>query len=180
MACTTINTLMKTSYNSHPTTSVMATTTEGRYVPPHMRNKAPPVTSPSQQAGPSRIPYTSDSRREQSSAPARSSQSRTPWASSSSTNAESSHDRSSASSSTHQNWEQRPGDSSLNTRSAPNPSAHRTVGPSRSNGSTFSPTLYAFGDSFTGPLKLLSDENAKCITFKGSSAKVSGRARTRV
>ena len=36
-----------------------------------------------------------------------------------------------------------------------------------------SPSLYVFGDSFVGPMKLLSNESARCQTFKGASAKVS-------
>lgn len=39
--------------------------------------------------------------------------------------------------------------------------------------SSTSPQLYVFGDSFVGPMKLLSTENARCTTYKGASAKVS-------
>jgi hypothetical protein len=35
-----------------------------------------------------------------------------------------------------------------------------------------SPSLYVFGDSFVGPMKLLSDDCASVRTFKGASAKV--------
>lgn len=34
------------------------------------------------------------------------------------------------------------------------------------------PSLYVFGDSFVGPMKLLSDDCASVRTFKGASAKV--------
>ncbi|ORY32129.1 hypothetical protein BCR39DRAFT_493062 [Naematelia encephala] len=131
----------------------------GRYVPPHLRNR--PVSS-SDNAGPStRTPHLAPTHsqppqsRTYRSEPTRGS--RTPWSTkSSNTTPDTSTDRS-------------------NTRDA------RTRGPSPPNSapaprsnrgpSSSSPTLYIFGDSFVGPMKLLSEENVQIRTFKGASAK---------
>lgn len=51
--------------------------------------------------------------------------------------------------------------------------------PSARDGLAGSPSLHVFGDSFVGPMKLLSEQSVRVQTYKGASAKVCSRVRFR-
>ena len=132
----------------------MSTVSEERYVPPHLRNR--PASSSDSGPLPTRLPQPTtkleDSSRDVYSPPNR--RPSTPWSSSNDSRS---------------NWSD-----SLSIGRYPQPhSAPTRHNRQASERYAASPTLYVFGDSFAGPLKLLSDGNARVTTFKGSSAKVS-------
>jgi len=152
-------------------------TSSGRYLPPHLRHR--PQPGPTPEAGPS----SSSAPRAHSSAPSprTTTQSRTPWAAASSSSTPS--DSMSVeqqqsletsgyrrSSSINQDGGRQ---ASSSYRFPPRGDSHSA--PTRSARSGVAPTLHVFGDSFTGPLKLLSEDCARVTSFKGASAKVSER-----
>ncbi|WWD19312.1 hypothetical protein CI109_103770 [Kwoniella shandongensis] len=149
----------------------MSTPTRGAYVPPHLRNRSGP-SSPSPSSSPSSVGGSTTSSRGYNSAPTRSTQSRTPWSAPASQ---------STFSPNRNNTSGRLPDFSSpgggpSRRSAPsNGQGHGQRasygGNSGSGGGSSSPSLYIFGDSFVGPMKLLRDECVQIKTFKGSSAK---------
>lgn len=49
--------------------------------------------------------------------------------------------------------------------------------PSGREGLAGSPSLHVFGDSFVGPMKLLSEQSVRVQTYKGASAKVRSKAK---
>lgn len=52
-------------------------------------------------------------------------------------------------------------------------SAPARAGPGGREGMAGSPSLHVYGDSFVGPMKLISDQYIRVQTYKGASAKVS-------
>ena len=118
------------------------------YVPPHRRNAAKPTQIPST-VTPS--PSRSSATRSFKSAPARS-HSQTPWSTSVPTNGS-------------------PNEPISQTLASPSPIPSASAPAGRDT--SVSPTLHVYGDSFVGPLKLLSDECVRINPFKGASAKVS-------
>jgi hypothetical protein len=155
----------------------------GAYVPPHLRNRTAASTSsqstshssPSTSSSVSATQPSSNRTRQQSTDRASSStasKSRTPW--SRATTASTSRDRSQQSDpwpvyDRQESAAGRPNGNNLNVSRTPSGSgqARQPVA------SSSSPTLYVFGDSFVGPMKLLSNDCARKQTYKGASAKVS-------
>jgi hypothetical protein len=142
-----------------------ASSSPGRYIPPHLRVRRDD-SSASSSSTQTRIPKTSSSANNQdyksstsSSAPARA-HSRTPW---SVIPVPDEAPRSGSSSRTHSVERQDP--SLHTTQSAP----ARPIPPGPVS---VSPTLHVFGDSFVGPFKLLEEDCLRVTTFKGASAKV--------
>lgn len=124
------------------TVSCPMASTQGRYVPPHLRKAqlnagdAPPLANNRSQA-----PRSAGSKWS-SSAPPSGSNDRRPWGE---------RDGAHTPRSGHQ---------------------HGSRDPPPHQRGTSGPSLFVFGDSFVGPFKLLSDRYSKTQTFKGSSAKV--------
>ena len=152
--------------------NMSAATTGGAYIPPHLRNR-PAATNPAhKQASPVSLnsahirfphPILSEAnpiplgpRQSRQTLPS-SAPSRTPW----STQSPAGLSRSPATSTTKYEAPARR-TSPVGSRSAPG----------RNRPAATSPTLYVYGDSFVGPMKLLREENVKYTTFKGASAKV--------
>lgn len=135
----------------------------GRYVPPHLRNKAPASSGPST---PSRQPQSgSDSRPSNAQSPYRSTHSSdngSYGSYSARSNGQSSYQH------PHHPRDSRDSPTSPSYRSTPSRGGPPSAGP-RSG-----VALCVFGDSFGGPFKLLSDSSVKVQTFKGASAKVCG------
>ncbi len=132
----------------------MTTTIEGRYVPPHLRHRRPPPSS-SPIAGPSRTSVaaqnTTAAPRHSRLAPNRS-ESRTPWAASA------------------------PSPSPSRISTSRDTSPRRALAASSTPAGrihSVAPTLHVYGDSFVGPLKLLTEDCVRINSFKGASAKVS-------
>ncbi|KAK8854552.1 hypothetical protein IAR55_003291 [Kwoniella newhampshirensis] len=138
----------------------MSTASRGAYVPPHLRNRTG-LSSPSASSS-SSPDGESNSSRAYKSAPTRSTHSRTPW--SLPTQPLSSSDGSSSFSNKPSSY---PSKRSASTNGHAQRTSHGRIG----GGPASSPSLYIFGDSFVGPMKLLSDECVQIKTFKGSSAK---------
>jgi hypothetical protein len=146
---------------------------QSRYVPPHLRNR--PASSSS--SSPSHAAPATSSQRGYDR---RSTPSRAPWGPSSGPAGRSSgyaNDSPGPSQASYGVAEgsRTPG---RNAQSAPTrPGQSYGVGRGVGGGSGGgvgggSPSLYVFGDSFVGPMKLLSDDCASVRTFKGASAKV--------
>ena len=163
----------------------MATSSQGRYVPPHLRKQnvsQPPADGPN--AGPSRSSYTGGSANgprgdssDDRSSTARGS-SRTPWAA---PNHPQDHPEVYKGRS-RDLLGPRDGPSGWGPRrtshSAPPPEGARRRQDNDLR-TSIAPTLYVFGDSFTGPLKLLSDDCCRVQSYKGASAKVNRRTTSR-
>ncbi|KAI9637735.1 uncharacterized protein MKK02DRAFT_32519 [Dioszegia hungarica] len=145
----------------------------GAYVPPHLRNRSPASSTAcasssnsASSGGQSSRPRPASSDRSAGGP----SQSRTPW--SRTTPASSS--REAASAAPWPTYDAQPmsrtgsaGGGPSVSRSSSGPGRARATAPPTSS----SPSLFVFGDSFVGPMKLLSNDCARKTTYKGASAK---------
>lgn len=139
----------------------------GAYVPPHMRNRAPPP-APLQPKSPlESSPAISAQRDKPRPTSTDRLNSRTPW--SRATPASSS----TAPPTPRDPWPTYDTPTTQGSRNSTPSVSRSSSGPGRTRVAAGSPSLYVFGDSFVGPMKLLSDECSRATTYKGSSARVS-------
>ncbi len=149
----------------------------GRYIPPALRLRPPQDTdlvpthsSIAQQSPASLASFSSN--------PNPRTNSKTPWSSSpsgpgpsslayleSQIESQSHHANSQSQSQSHSHSQPRSTSASRSASGSGNPRTNLQGGPTGT-------TLHVFGDSFVGPLKLLSEDCVKVTTFKGASAKV--------